>query len=240
MKEEKLFEIIKDIDEKYIAEAISLNKNKPMNKWAKWIASAACLFLIFTGIALYSRNTQDTGTGEIAPGGNIQELNEEMENDSLGESVPSNTANADTETGLNPDIPVQNEISIHNTFDDICGGSYLDEYGKWNVWLVPNNLDNQTLFFENNPQIREDNVIFKEGDYSLAYLNELLKNISEDMSIGKLPYVSLALVSEQTNRVEVYMTSEDERHIKIVKSFDTVGGAIVIKKGESAVEDLGR
>lgn len=83
----------------------------------------------------------------------------------------------------------------------------------------------------------EDNAIFKTADFSLAYLTELLKNISGGMQDGKLPYVTSAGVMEQINRVSVTMTTDDEKAMATVSSFDTLGDAIEFHYGIGTIEE---
>lgn len=64
---------------------------------------------------------------------------------------------------------------------------------------------------------------------SLAYLTGLLADISEGMGDGKLPFVSTAALMEQSNRVEVRMTTDDEDKAAMVLVYDSIGGAIEIK-----------
>lgn len=237
MRKEDLFENINEIDEKYIKVADTYNPKKKSNAWMKWVATAACLCLVVVGsVTLLSNNGEDRGVGNPVPGGNMMDLGEEKQ-DIESEQI-AETDN-DTDIDVSIDQPVQNETEISKSYDDIWGGSYLDESGMWIVWLTENTVENQQKVFEKNPDLREDKVTFKEADFSLVYLNELLAIISDGMSDGKLPFVSTAMVSEQTNRVEVYMTTNDEKSVNTVLSFDA-NGAITIKySDDEGVEDLG-
>lgn len=59
MKEEKIFESIADIDEKYIAEARAKTAKKKQPVWMKWVSAAACLALVAaTGIPLINHFAQ--------------------------------------------------------------------------------------------------------------------------------------------------------------------------------------
>ncbi|MGI6316887.1 MAG: hypothetical protein ACOX17_09535 [Christensenellales bacterium] len=64
MKEEKIFESIADIDEKYIAEARTKTAKKMRPVWIKWTAIAACLCLIVASVVGVPRfkktNSSDT------------------------------------------------------------------------------------------------------------------------------------------------------------------------------------
>lgn len=124
-----------------------------------------------------------------------------------------------------------------NPLDEIWGGSYMDQSGHWVVWLTENTPENQARVFEQNPDLLEGNTVFKTADFSLAYLTELLANISAEMGTQKLPFVTTAAVREQDNRVEVTMTTDDEECASQVLNFDTIGGAIEFRYSTAQITD---
>lgn len=138
------------------------------------------------------------------------------------------------------DAPVQGEHSntgALTAYEEVWGGSYMDQNGCWVIWLTENTPDNQKTVFERNPDLLESNTIFKTADYSLAYLTELMANISEGMGEGKLPNVTRAALMEQINRIEVTMTTDDADSVAKVLSFDKVGGAIEIQYASGYVKN---
>ena len=54
MKEEKLFESMANIDENYVAEAHNAAKRRKQPAWTKWVAIAASLLLVISGINVIS------------------------------------------------------------------------------------------------------------------------------------------------------------------------------------------
>lgn len=59
MKEEKIFESIADIDERYVAEARTKSARKKQPVWIKWVAAAACFALVVAvGIPIINDFTQ--------------------------------------------------------------------------------------------------------------------------------------------------------------------------------------
>jgi len=59
MKEERIFESIADIDEKYVAEARTKTAKKKQSVWIKWVAAAACFALVVAaGIPIINNFTQ--------------------------------------------------------------------------------------------------------------------------------------------------------------------------------------
>lgn len=147
-------------------------------------------------------------TTDIYPGGDMS-----GETDPMEVSDAPVTENPDSTGALNP-------------LDEIWGGSYMDQSGHWVVWLTENTPENQTRVFEQNPDLLEYNTVFKTADFSLSYLTDLLANISAEMGTQKLPFVTTAALREQDNRVEVTMTTDDEKYAAQVLNFDTIGGAI--------------
>ena len=124
-----------------------------------------------------------------------------------------------------------------NPLDEIWGGSYMDQSGHWVVWLTENTPENQARVFAQNPDLLEDDTVFKTADFSLAYLTDLLANISVEMGTQKLPFVTTAALREQDNRVEVTMTTDDEEYAAQVLNFDTIGGAIEFRYSTAQIKD---
>ena len=59
MKEEKIFELIADIDEMYVAEARAKSAKKKQPVWIKWVVTAACFALVVaTGSPLINNFVQ--------------------------------------------------------------------------------------------------------------------------------------------------------------------------------------
>ena len=67
----------------------------------------------------------------------------------------------------------------------------MDQSGHWVVWLTENTPENQARVFAQNPDLLEDDTVFKTADFSLVYLTDLLANISAEMGTQKLPFVTL-------------------------------------------------
>lgn len=116
-----------------------------------------------------------------------------------------------------------------NDLEDVWGGSYMEEDGRWVVWLTENTQENQQKVFEQKPDLLENNTTFKTADYSLAYLTDLLSDISTETYAGNLPHVITAELREDVNRVEVIMTMDDSESMMKMLNFDTIGGAIEIQ-----------
>lgn len=59
MKEEKIFDAIANIDEKYIVEARLKNEKKSQPLWMKWGAIAVCFCLVFIGVQVFINRKAD-------------------------------------------------------------------------------------------------------------------------------------------------------------------------------------
>lgn len=141
------------------------------------------------------------------------------------------------------DMPVTDipgDTGALTAYDEVWGGSYMDETGRWVVWLTENTPENQQEVFKRNPTLTEENTIFKTADYSYAYLTELMAVISRAMGEDELSFVPTAALRDDRNRVEVAVTTEDPDSIARVMAFDTLGGAIEIRyvSGYTATKDL--
>ena len=124
-------------------------------------------------------------------------------------------------------------------FEEVWGGSYTDAQGNQVVLLTENTPENQQEVFRRNPTLTQENTAFKTAEYSLAYLTELMADISKAMGEGSLPFVPTAGLYEDLNRVVVTVTTEDADSIAKVLAFDTLGGAIEIRQGSGqATNDL--
>jgi hypothetical protein len=146
----------------------------------------------------------------------------------------SGLQNEISETDLHPSVTADGALNALNT---VWGGSYMDENGHWVVWLTENTKENQQKVFAQNPDLPESTTTFKTADYSLAYLTELLADISEGMGDGKFPYVTTAALMEQDNRVAVTLTTNDADKVALIQRFDTIGGAIEIQYAAAGTDD---
>ncbi len=136
------------------------------------------------------------------------------------------------------DVPVQDEAGdtgALNTYEEVWGGSYMNASGNWVVWLTEDTPDNRAEVFRKNPNISNSSTEFKKADYSLAYLTQLMSDISKAMGNKELLGVFSAALREDINRVEVSMTEENQDIIARITAMDTIGGAVVFRYDTSAV-----
>ena len=155
-------------------------------------------------------------------------------------NVSNETIETDSVNTLHFDVPVPGDLGNTGAliaYEEVWGGSYMDQNGCWVIWLTENTPENQKMVFERNPDLLESNTTFKTADYSHAYLTELMANISEGIGDGKLPYVSTTAFREEINRVVVTMTTDDADCLAKVLSFDEIGGAIEIRYASRHIKD---
>lgn len=126
-----------------------------------------------------------------------------------------------------PNADLSGNIALSDV-EEVWGGSYMEEDGRWVVWLTENTQENQQKIFEQNPDLLENNTAFKTADFSLTYLMDLQENISAEINAGNLSHVIAAELREDVNRVEVIMTMDDPESVMKMLNFDTIGGAIEI------------
>lgn len=149
-------------------------------------------------------------------------------NGNISEGIGNETAIG---SGTVIDLPVTDipgDTGELTPYDEVWGGCYMDQNGRWVVWLTEDTPENRQTVFTLNPALNENNTTFKAADYSKAYLTYLMAEISKAMGDGSLPLVTSAALREERNRVEVTMTGEDPCTETQIYAFDTVGGAIDI------------
>lgn len=144
--------------------------------------------------------------------------------------------NANNNTG----IKAEEKRSNNNTkidYTSYYGGKYIDNKGN-NVILLTE--DNESIRKDvcNKFGISESQTIFKKAKYSYTYLTELQNKISKAMANKELPFVTSSALKDDTNNIEITVTSKDEVDLNKIKSYDKIGGAIDIKYSEnSAIEE---
>lgn len=107
--------------------------------------------------------------------------------------------------------------------DDIWGGSYMDQDGRWVILLTEDTPENRQRVFDRNPALSEEGTIFQTATYLRTYLQDLMERLSR----AELPdCVSSIGFEEDRNRVVVYLTSEDTDSMERIRAFDSIGGAI--------------
>ncbi len=215
-------------------------------KRQRWAAAAACLSLAaLAGVGIWGMDMTRQNDGGI--GVEQSDDRDGAHYELFGTEAAPDGAEEQGEVDPAADAPVQDGAESGalkgDSFDTVWGGSYLDESGRWVVWLTENTSENQTAVFEQNPELLESSTVFRTADYSLAYLTALLETISDGMRDGKLPFVSSAAVMESRNRVEVTVSTEDEAQLALLRRFDTLGGALELRyaaasgKGELAAAE---
>lgn len=160
---------------------------------------------------------------------------EENYSDAWQVALPLSKAGTDVPVA---DVPGSTGALI--PYEEVWGGSYTDARGNQVVLLTENTPENQQEVFRRNPSLNTETTIFKTADYSLAYLTELLADISRAMSEDSLPFVPTAGLYEDLNRVVVTVTTEDADSIARVLAFDTLGGAIELRQasGQTTIDLL--
>ncbi len=133
-----------------------------------------------------------------------------------------------------PAVPVPDDTGALTPYEAIWGGSYLDDHGRWFIWLTEDSEANRAEVFRRNPDLSEKTTSFRKADYSLADLTQLLDTISAAMVNQALSQVSSAALREDLNRVEVCLMTDDPAWGEQVLAFDDLGGAILLQYGIGA------
>ena len=127
-----------------------------------------------------------------------------------------------------------------STYEAVWGGSYTDASGKMYILLTEDTQENREMVFARNPGLKEENTVFLQAEYTQAYLDELMVQISELMAAGELPCVTRAARLDDRNCIEVTMKEDDPGSAALIRNLDTLGGAVeFVVSNESAVHELG-
>lgn len=238
MKDSK--EMIKDLFER--REKYDIERRRKMSNIKKAVCSLACCLVVMLAVCIpitgyFSSQADDSSPEDdnLSIGHNSQNAGEDTPSSSKKEMMPVNDLgnideiNEETEVVNTIDVPVPDNPGSTGAlipYELVWGGSYPNEAGQWVVLLTENTTENQEKVFTLNPTLTEDDTIFETAAYSLAYLEDLMKSISQAME--QYPFVSSVGLRVDKNCVQVSVTSDDSENIAKILAFDTLGGAIEI------------
>lgn len=125
-------------------------------------------------------------------------------------------------------------------YEEVWGGSYTDASGKMYILLTEDTQENREMVFGRNPGLNEENTVFLQAEYTQAYLDELMVQVSKLMAAGELPSVTSAARLDTRNRVRITMRENDPGSVALVRNLDTLGGAVeFVVSEQSASHELG-
>lgn len=133
-----------------------------------------------------------------------------------------------------PDTPVSElspgsfqTVTAAGPSAEFYGGSYTDSQGRLCILLTQNTPENRSAICR-ELGLNESSVTFQDASYTLSYLTWLQDKISEGMINKELPFVTESSLREDTNRIHLTVTTEDEARLAELKALDTLGGALEI------------
>lgn len=133
-----------------------------------------------------------------------------------------------------PDAPVSElspgsfqTVTAAGPSAEFYGGSYTDSQGRLCILLTQNTPENRSAICR-ELGLNENSVTFQDASYTLSYLTWLQDKISEGMINKELPFVTVSSLREDTNRIHLTVTTEDEAQLAELKALDTLGGALEI------------
>ncbi len=221
MKENDLFEIIGDIDDEQIEEAYNL---KPKNKkfaFVRKLSFAACFVLVVAvSFSVVNEETppKDSVTAKPQKGG--------------GE-ITNQTPPTDGNTEMNNETEALADTERKEVINDVMKpNSLLDEDG-----IVTEDAANEESsdYTSGGGESSGGSASLKK-EFPLDYLILLNEKITAQAAKGDFPFMISSFVNENTNRVEVLVTSMDKDLIDRIKALDTKGGAIEFKLNTKIIE----
>lgn len=214
MTNEKLYEVLGDINEKHVKEAREYRKaKKPVR--LKWGAMAACLCLVVVG----AFGGVHSHTKQYVVSNNIVVLSATEYSDTIFSSEVSQEQ-ADRMAVAN---------NIHNTLSaqnyEWYGSCYYDfENGKILVGLTEVSDNKETVLTHTG----DTAVQFYECGYSYQYLEELYNKLDGKRTVLSMLGVDRFNISIEKNRVNVHIdNAEKYEAIYMANELDSIGGAIV-------------
>lgn len=123
-------------------------------------------------------------------------------------------------------------------YPDWYGGAYIDSSGWLVVQLVEDkdpadkSLELQVLDWTDN-----GHVMFSSCKYSLAYLHDLQDKVVDAMQ--ELDLFSSCGADEESNRLDLTLTSVTDRALILLAQLDPDDDAIFVQAGQRAVADVG-
>ncbi len=158
-----------------------------------------------------------------------------MKEDASGDGI------SELKGAMKEDIPADGTGEYHEEVksDDlskdvsaIYGGSYSDAKGKLTVILTEDTPENRAAVCKSLGR-SVDKTAFVTGKYTLAYLTELERAITQGMINKEFPFVVVAGVHEMENCIIISVTTDDESLLAKVYALDTIGGAIKTERAGS-------
>lgn len=217
MKENDLFEIIGDIDDVKIEEAYKAKSIKRKTVFLKRFSFAACFVLVAViSFSVINKETQPKDRVTEKPQKDGAETGTDNDFEILIDTEINNDANVlpntekeevstdavKPETSVIEDNTVNEETAREETSDQTSGGGGGGSSGG------------STL---------------KKESYSFDYLNSLHEKIKELAISEEFSFIVSSFVNEDTNRIEVVVTSMEKDKIDRIIALDTQGGAIEFK-----------
>lgn len=159
-------------------------------------------------------------------------------NDDDSNYVPFNTEHEEVVENEDNYVESSEIAALSEKIPDVFGGYYLNEKGEFVVILTEDTPENRAMICEELGR-SESNTVFEIGEFTYMYLTQLQEKISKGMMDKELPFVVVSVLRDDTNRIHISVTTEDQELIKKVLAYDTVGGAIVVEYSEGQVtQDL--
>lgn len=244
MKKEDMFTLLGEVDEQKVVEAANAAPRIKKFSWLKWGTMAACLCLVVAGAYhVHINSDNDTQKESVIEQHGINKNDVESETNLPTEQETDTSKNQELPDA--EDRPADEDGTYHESHSgelkppmaDIFCGSYTDSRGQFVVVLIEDTPQNRLTACK-ELGIKENQVSFQTGTYTLQYLTELQGKISEGMIQKNLPFVVTSSINEISNRITISVTTKDETLLKEVLALDTIGGAIEILYSKAAIQEI--
>lgn len=195
--------------------------------------SACAMCVLCLGIVLNTQKENNKLLSNISnEGEQIEAVTDELQKnkDKQENEQIANKPVVDKDTGENESA---NELQ-NKTYPESYGGRYIDDNGNNVIWICEDNAINRKEIC-NFLGITESKTIFKTAKYSYNYLEELQNKISKKMTNKEITFVTRSAIMDETNNIEIIVTSNKDEDLEKLKALDTIGGAIEIQYNSNSI-----
>ena len=201
-------------------------------KMKKAIGSLACCLVVLFAVSIPVTNYFSSPANDH---GLLQDAAQNAEQNHLPsakkEMMPNEIMPEDADTENAADAPVPDSSDTPGPlvpYEEVWGGAYQNEAGKWVILLTENTPENQKKFLELNPALTENDIIFQAAAASMSYLRNLMISIAQAVDDNE-EFSFVSSIGLREDCVDVYVTTDDPESIAKILAFDTLGGGSAIK-----------
>lgn len=239
MKKEELFEILENIDEKKVNEAIKKKKSKKIYVISGVLLSCAILFLILSGI--FTKQKEDETSGKISNNFSVKVYAENVNEEITSAGITFSTGLINN-SGTMKDIPLNLKIDGTDieTVRFSCKNQYIEfldfntnrpEYGRaenCTIYFGEDENEYHNLCFGWNPLDTIKELTYNEE----GTIKSLSKELREEVIVMQIKYLN---GSEETKAIYINVFDNGDVSAKCTNYKITKNDEFVFRKDKQAI-----